>query len=90
MQKTLQSVAIMDPEEYKNILRYLENGKYPEILQRDKNLKRNFRRKLDPFSESRNELFYNTKKGPCRVVKEEEKDKILSGAHEGHLGVQKT
>ncbi|GBB91668.1 hypothetical protein RclHR1_19010002 [Rhizophagus clarus] len=85
----------MDITEYSNILQYLETLQLPDLLRG--NQKQAFKRKANRYIASEGLLYRKNKRRPSqllRVIKHDEKEKILYNFHEdplaGHFGFQGT
>src|SRR5205809_5630145 len=84
----------MDTSEYSNILRYLETLQLPDLQE---NQRRTFKRRANEYIVSDELLYRKNKKNPSRplrVIKYDERERILYNFHEdplaGHFGFQET
>lgn len=82
----------MERTEYDGICNYLSQGSYEDNI--SKKQKRIFRKRCNKYFLEKSTLFYKRKGGNCRVVKVEDKERILYLLHDsrtaGHLGITRT
>jgi len=86
----------MEEQEYKEIVDFVKDGKYPQLHEKCKDKKRNFRRKCKSFILKNNELYYAKIKSAAhlKVILKGNTEGIINSVHTadigGHLGVSKT